>query len=719
MEGGVLERARNFFRRLDLFDALSLGLIAVLFILALVHLSRFPVFKDIYYHMGTAKAFGSAGGVSLFDFWEYAPAGRPHLYPPMLHIIMYVMNLTGMSMSAIGTLVSFSAFHLILLSTWYGMRRLFSSRAALYTVIVLSSCFMFFWATAVTSAASLVLILTPFIFIALEADRKVAACVLLAMALYSHLVLGHLIALGIFIYVLHRREMFKGTFLVLFGAYLLWLPWGIHILVNFGTLDLSSPMGGGTWMSLHLLVWVVAITGFIYCYFKKGRYYIPTSLLLGMVPILFFYPNRFWDGHAFVPLAMLGGVALSGLHGFIKERSVAYMGERQSYRVVLLAVMAVPVALLLLVDPVFSTRNNADPGNGTKNMKAMPDGMRPPPGEKPFMGDGNGEPPPGGTVPPRMDDGVPGEGPPGQSILIGYDRREPPEMGDIPPWSLEEESGGTPRDEVGNEPRSFPNHRMATPESGGSTGSIPGGPDGGPAPGKRGQGGDSLYARSSTLFYLITGEGGGGGMHSLEEEPMLNEETEELARLVEENSEEDQVVFTTDGPFGNLMTGLTGRPTTGGMFKEVQSEGSGGKGKGMVSGMEDAYLLILPVGIGPLEPLDDAVPSATSTGARRGLPEIEGVDLDSLEYVGTAGKYALYLNPAAADVRTVGPGTVIPWVLVFPLLGLAIAVIIIDWVRPIHPLAARKRAGDGNREAGVVPEATRPGPGNGGDSDYR
>jgi len=713
-----LERIRDFFRRLDLFDALSLGLIAVIFIIALVHISRFPVFKDIYYHMGTAKAFETAGGISLFDFWEYAPAGRPHLYPPLLHIIMYVMNLTGMSMSTVGTLVSFSAFHLILLSTWYGMRRLFTSRAAFYTVIVLSSCFMFFWATAVTSAASLVLILTPFIFIALETDRKVSACVLLALALYSHLVLGHLIALGIFIYVLHRREMFKGTFLVLFGAYLLWLPWGVHILSKYGTLDLSSPMGGGAWVSVHILVWVVAIAGFIYCYFKKGRYYIPTSLLLGMVPILFFYPNRFWDGHAFVPLAMLGGVALSGLHGFIKERSAEYMGGRQSYRVVLLAVMAVPVALLLLVDPVFSTRSNSRSGNDTRNVQAMPEGKRLSPGAKPFTGDGNGETPPGGTVPPRMDGGVPG-GESGQSVLIGYDRREPPEMGDIPQWSLEEESGGTPRDRVGNEPRSFPNHRMATPESGGSTGSIPGGPGGGPAQGKRGQGGDTLYARSSTLLYLITGGGSDDGMHSLEQEPMLNEETEALARLVEENSEEDQVVFTTDGSLGNLITGLTGRPTTGGMFKEVQSEGSGGKGKGMIDGMEDAYLLVVPAGIGPLEPSDDAGPSVASGDAQRGLPEIEGIDLESLEYVGTAGKYTLYLNPAAADVRTSGPGTVIPWVLVFPLLGLAIAVIIIDWVHPIHPLAARRRVGDGNRETSTVSDAPRPDPGKGDRNDSR
>jgi hypothetical protein len=231
-------------------------------------------------------------------------------------------------------------------------------------------------------------------------------------------------------------------------------------------------------------------------------------------------------------------------------------------------------------------------------------------------------------------------------------------------------------------------------------------------------GGDSLYARSSTLLYLITGKGSEDGMRSLEQEPTLNEETEALARMVEENSREDQIVFTTDGPLGNLITGLTGRPSTGGMFKEVQSEGSGGKGKGMTDGLQDAYLVIVPEKIDRLMSRADTNKQSSSGGDRPGLPTVEGVDLDSLEYVGTAGKYALYLNPAAADVRTSGPGTVIPWVLVFPLLGLAIAVIIFDWVRPIHPLAARKRTGDVSTGAGTAPPAP-PGPWNGGDNDSR
>lgn len=678
-----MERIRGFYRRLDLFDALSLGLIAVLFILALVHLSRFPLFKDIYYHMGTTEAFGSAGGVSLFDFWEYAPAGRPHLYPPLLHIIMYVMNLTGLPMGTVGTIVSFSAFHLILLSTWYGVRRLFSSRAAFYTTVVLCSSFMFFWGSAVTSAASLVLILTPFIFIALENDRNVSACVLLALALYTHLVLGHLIAFAVLIYAVHRRSNLKSVLLVLFGAYLLWLPWGIHLLLNYGTLDLSSPMGGGASVTLHLLLWAVAIAGFIYCYFKKGRYYILPSLLLAMIPILFFYPHRFWEGHVFVPLAMLGGVALSGLHGYLKERATQYMGGRQAYKVLVLAFMAVPVVLILLVDPIFETGRGPGRTGGAGGRPEVRSGARP-------LLDGQSLPP-GDTQPPGK--------------LITYDREEPPETGDISPGSLGEEPKGATRDEVENEPRSFPDHRTATPETDGSTGYPPMGMDDRPPLDEMRPNNGPLKAKASTLLYLVAGGTGQDRMHNLTEEPMLNEDTEALAVMVEENSDEGQVVFTPDGSLGNLITGLTGRPSTGGMFREVQSEGNnGGMGNGMGSGMDSAYLLVLPEEVEKMASLTEIVPLVTSGGSRRGVPGMEGIDLDSLEYVGTADRYSLYLNPENADVRTAGPGTVIPWVLVFGLLGLALAVVVFDWVRPIHPFRRRLQAGaepSGAHNAGV------------------
>ncbi len=597
-----MDRLRAAFRRLDVYDALSLGLIAVLLALALANWSKFPIFRDIYYHMGTARAFGDAGGIALHDFWEFAPVGRPHLYPPLLHVVMYSLDSLGFSMSTVGRLVSFSAFHMVLLSTWYGMRRLFSSRAALYGTVILSSCFVFFWQTAVTSAASLVLIITPFIFISLEEDRKVAAAVLLGLALYSHLVLGHLVAFGILIYGLHRwRDRMKEVVIVLVGAYALWLPWGIHILVNYRSLSLESPMGGSEGMTLHLLVWAAAAAGVIYCYFRKGRYYLPVSFLLGMVPILFFYPHRFWDGHVFVPLAMLGGIALSAAHGFVTDRARDYAGGSSGWKVAVVAAMSVPVALLLMVDPVFATRG------GARKSAA-------------------------GALKNRLDQAAPGPG-----------------MGQAPP---------------------------------------PGGldiPAGVKVPGR-----GPVEARSSTLLSLL-GAGQHHGSQSLDAEPILDEGTGELAALVAANSEPGQVVHTMDPSLGNLITGLTGRPTTGGMFREVSSTDGGsdsgpGPGSDAADRLEDSWLVVVPDSATSV--VDAAASGIKPPGMQlggAGAEKLKQVDLSELEYVGAAGDYAVYRNPAASDVRTSGPGTVIGWWVVYSLLAAALILVVIDWVHPLLP----------------------------------
>jgi hypothetical protein len=145
-------------------------------------------------------------------------------------------------------------------------------------------------------------------------------------------------------------------------------------------------------------------------------------------------------------------------------------------------------------------------------------------------------------------------------------------------------------------------------------------------------------------------------------QPILNETSEQLARLIEANSEPGQVVFTTDASLGNLITGLTGRPSTGGMFREVQAT-PGTDAWRSATFSPSGYL---------------AIPSKGKNGARAGAPA--PLDLSTLEYVGSAGTVALYRNPQASDV-TVERGPVVPWLVVLPLLLLAAAAITVDWVR--------------------------------------
>jgi hypothetical protein len=352
---------KAWLKRRDLYDLLAVLFIIACLVLVLANLSMYPVNLDIPYHMAVTEGFREAGGVTVWDFWDYAPAGRPHIYPPLLHVSMSLMMDTGMSMELVATLVCLIMFPLIMLSLWWAIRKLFGSRAAFYSLVLVAVPYAFFWQTGVTVAASLVLALTPLVFLMLEEDRKAAAAVLLALCLYSHLVLGHLVALALFIYMLHRRSVWKKIIVVLLASYLLYLPWGINVISNLSNFSASMPGAGGG-LTLHLLLWGLAAAGFILCYLRKKQHYLLPAYLLSMVPIVFFYPNRFWDGHIFIPLAMLGGLALDRLHAFLKTKLSQQASTASYARIVAGGTLAAVLLVALCFDPALASSSRLKTG---------------------------------------------------------------------------------------------------------------------------------------------------------------------------------------------------------------------------------------------------------------------------------------------------------------------------------------------------------------------
>jgi hypothetical protein len=634
---------RRLRARADLFDLLSGALIAALTLIALAYWSKFPVHMDTFYHMGVTGGFTSAGGVALHSFWEYAPVGRAQLYPPLLHILMFALTKTGLSTLSVGRIVAFFAFPMILVSCWYGMRTLFSSKAAFYTTVVLSSCYLLFWHSAVESAAALVLIIAPLAFVAVDRDRKVAAAVLLALALYSHLVLGHLVALGLLIYAIQRRKQFKEIFLVLVGAYLLWLPWGINILVNVKSLSFSDPSGGtASGITLHLLVWALAIAGFVYCYFKKGKYYLLPSFLLGMIPIAFFYPDRFWNAHGFVPLAMLGGVALAGAHEFAAKKFSLRIRNRTAYRLAMAAFVAVPVVVLLLFDPVYATgRTASGPGNRPPAQTVT--------GTVAYAQQVNAPTPAQAGGPANMNT------PP----AIGAPQMQPPGQGapGVPPSDQQ----GAPGTQGANGDGQAP----------GAMGGPPGGGPGGMS------GGSGIGLNPTTLISLIN-KSGGNGQQSLSSSTLISADTLELAEIIKANSTAEAIVSVSDGSLGNLITGLTGRASTGGMFHEVSPAWGYTS-----SSTNNASIIVVSNQQG-------------MSGEPQGR-QTTSVDTSKYKLVGTAGSYSVYKNTSATATAS-NHGTVIPWFVIFGLLALALIAIGVDWFRPgpKHPFDDVSDEGDGS-----------------------
>lgn len=293
-------------KKLNMYDSLSILIIIVFMVVLLSRFDIYPVFVDIYYHMSVALSFDRVGGIVLWDFWEFAPEGRPHLYPPFLHCIMLLLSEVADHI-AVGKFISFIMFPASQITLWVSSREIFSRKTAFYALLVLSSSLMYFRLQAVTSAAALVLVLVPLVFYSFEKGKVIAPVILLTACLYTHVGMGPIALSAFVLYSILRRERLKEAAKVVAASLILYIPWGLHTLVNMESLSANSPPSAG---SLMLFPWIFGIIGMLICVRKKKEFLIPVCLFACMTPIAFSYWGRF-TGHSVLPLAMFSGIALS------------------------------------------------------------------------------------------------------------------------------------------------------------------------------------------------------------------------------------------------------------------------------------------------------------------------------------------------------------------------------------------------------------------------
>jgi hypothetical protein len=439
--------------------------------------------------------------------------------------------------------------------------------------------------------------------------------------------------------MLHRWREWRKVMTVLAGAYILYLPWGIVVLANLGSFSVSQPgVGGG--FTLHLLLWGLAAAGAVVCYLHKKQYYLLPAYLLSMVPIAFFYSHRFWEGHVFLPLAMLGGVALDRLHAFLKERLSRRSSTASYARAMAVGSLVLILLLALFADPVIASTQNrpalvgqrAVGGYGT--APRIPGGAQPPAGYE------------GGVLTPRGQgySSVPGVDTPGFPTGEGYVPSPP--------------SGYSP---------ARPRPGDTRPLNG-----LPSGGDGDapalPLRALRDLNRDSvtLSMRPTTIPVLLGLEDSQPHMGSGQE--VFGDETMELMEIITQNSEPTDIVFACDGRLGDLIYTMTGRYSTQGMFHEVQPESE-------TDPLTEADLAVVPAG-----------PTRLSGGSLPGGRGEPG-GLDDWTLAGRAGTYAVYISESAEETEGGVSSAVLPLWVAYALLLACILAVIID--------VARKRSGHG------------------------
>jgi len=301
-------------RNFQPYDVLGIVLIAMIFVLVMIRIDIFPIYIDIYYHLAIMRSFDIVGGIALHDFIQFAPFGRPHIYPPFFHILLYVPYKLGIGPESLAKVSSALIFPSILFTSWYTIKKIFSPRVGLLTTLILASSFPFFFMSSMYCASMVSTVLFLWCMLFLYEKKTVSSIVLMSMSLYSHPSCPHMFSATLLIWALLDEERRNMILKALGAAYILFLPWGMSILLRAGSFREL-----GTHSYLPEVYIIAALLGVIGAYLsirkaiyeKKRVYVLPLSLLMLFLPVHYFYGSRAFV-HYFIPLSMLCAIAIDG-----------------------------------------------------------------------------------------------------------------------------------------------------------------------------------------------------------------------------------------------------------------------------------------------------------------------------------------------------------------------------------------------------------------------
>jgi len=247
----------GFSLRLHPLDLIPLGLVALHAALLLVNRDKLPFSCDTPYHLLIGKMYSDFGRVVLWDYYEYAPVGRPQLYPPLLHVVIWwTHSLTGLDFVSVGRLIALAQYPASLLLSWVAVRKMFGPEVgAVYAGLLSADPWFWTWQLTVAPTATIMALFMPLLYFFWR--RKTAPAVLLMTAfLYSHLGLPYVVLISLILGGLlslplesgYIREALKvgGVSLLLFT------PWALHVLSNSEAIQ-AGKMAAGRRTLLGLL----------------------------------------------------------------------------------------------------------------------------------------------------------------------------------------------------------------------------------------------------------------------------------------------------------------------------------------------------------------------------------------------------------------------------------------------------------------------------------
>lgn len=333
------------------WSLLSVALISFILFIVIFLNDIFPLSVDIYYHLLTALGFSKAGGVSFIDFWNYAPVGRPNLYPPFFSLVASFFIKAGLNPIVLARGLCVLVYSLFLITLWVVIRDRLGEDVAFFTILSSILPHTFFLSIVNQLPAALSLILFLLIFYFFENKKFVTTVLILGFSFYVHLTMPWLTILTLFFYGLFNRERIKSALLTVFFGICLGLPWIINLLLNARYFDLSR-IAESRIFEFYPLVFLLGISGIFIAWKEKDikKYAFIFGSAVAISIVIFRYPYRVFGGEGLLSLVILSGISLNYLYQKI--------ARKYDYGIFIPITI---VAVLIVFSPVFLTWTGAAP----------------------------------------------------------------------------------------------------------------------------------------------------------------------------------------------------------------------------------------------------------------------------------------------------------------------------------------------------------------------
>ena len=332
-------------------DYVSIIYIVLNFILMMFNWDKILKCWDTPYHLLMGKMYSDFKTITVWDYYEYAPVGRPQLYPPFLHILIwFIHDITFLDYISIGRLIVILQYPLSLFSIWFAMKSLFGSREAFFSTIFLSLNIPFFSWMSTVAPTALLSIIYPLLALYFYKKNIFLSTMMLTISLYSHLGIPYIFILSIIIFTflagIGGKKYFKELGLTVGLSALLFTPWIYRLYVFRDWIKFERAMPKPLQFVLpevNLILLPLLIVGVAISIIKMRRD-IKYSLLLagfiGFIPIFYTYQARYYL-HSPIVNSMVEAVGFSTIIFFFKK----WVSKKK------LSIIAILICLLLTIIP--------------------------------------------------------------------------------------------------------------------------------------------------------------------------------------------------------------------------------------------------------------------------------------------------------------------------------------------------------------------------------